>query len=69
MAIDDDAEKTPTVDTAGLVFRLKARLGYEAYGDHAGWLNFSGAKMPLWDELPEYIRGHWVAATKAIINA
>lgn len=43
-----------------------AKLGYEAYGESAGWKNFAGNPMPQWDELPPKIQEHWGRAAQAI---
>jgi hypothetical protein len=45
------------------------RVGYEAYGDKAGWKNYEGKPMPKWDEVPQHIRDKWAAAAKAIGEA
>jgi len=41
-------------------------VGYNAYGEAADWLNYSGGPMSLWNELPEHIRLKWRAAAKAM---
>lgn len=41
-----------------------AILGYQAYGDSAGWKNYQDKPMPTWDELPEAIKGHWRTAAR-----
>ncbi len=43
-----------------------ARAGYQAYGDHTGWLNHLGLPMPRWDALPEETRRAWEAAAQAV---
>jgi hypothetical protein len=45
-----------------------AKIAYQAYGDNAEWKNFMGNAMPKWEDLPEAIRGHWVAAAKALVR-
>lgn len=49
--------------------RRLARIGYEAYGDKAEWKNFSGDKMPSWDEVPEHIKEKWEAAVSAVVRS
>jgi hypothetical protein len=44
-------------------------VGYKAYGDSVGWKNYLGRPMPEWGELPEAIRGAWIAAAGAIVSA
>jgi len=44
-------------------------VGYRAYGDSVGWKNYLGRPMPEWLELPEAIRGAWIAAAGAIVSA
>lgn len=46
-----------------------ARVGYDAYGDQAGWTNHAGNAMPRWRELPQAQRKAWVAAAEAIGRA
>lgn len=38
-----------------------ARAAYEKYVAHSGGLNYLGQPCPAWDDLPEAIRGHWLA--------
>lgn len=45
-----------------------ARFGYEAYGNDAGWKSYDGRSMPEWDDLPENVKRHWVAATREICD-
>lgn len=42
------------------------KIGYDAYGEAAGWKNFRGDPMPSWDELPSHIRRYWCHAAIAI---
>lgn len=44
----------------------RAATAYRAYGDSSSWKNYQGNPIPTWDDLPEAIRTHWVAATDAI---
>jgi hypothetical protein len=43
-----------------------AAVGYQAYGEWAGWKNYQGRPMPTWDELPDPQRHAWEAAAWAI---
>lgn len=43
-----------------------AVIGYQAYGDAAGWKNYQGNPMPTWEELPEAIKSYWSAAALKI---
>lgn len=42
------------------------KLGYEAYARQTGGKTFDGRTMPVWDALPEGVRGAWRAAAQAI---
>lgn len=42
------------------------RIAYEAYGDQVGWVVFSGAPMPRWDETLDRIRAAWRAAGQKV---
>jgi len=49
------------------------RVGYEAYGETAGWKTFDGRPMPSWDELGASDTGketqrRWEVAAKAILK-
>ena len=46
-----------------------AKVGYEAYGEHAEWKAYDGKPMPRWEELPEHIRIEWAVAARAIAKA
>lgn len=46
----------------------RAAVAYRAYGDYTEWKNFAGMPMPQWDELPETIRGAWIAAIAAALT-
>jgi hypothetical protein len=48
--------------------QVQARRAYDAYGDHAGWANYRGERMPAWDDLGEAIRSHWVAAAGTLLG-
>ena len=48
LVIDDNADR--------------ARAGYGRYLDSCGGTSFNGDKLLPWDELPEKIQGHWIAA-------
>ena len=39
----------------------RARDLYATYCASSGGKNFQGHPCPAWDELPEPVRGHWVA--------
>jgi hypothetical protein len=39
-----------------------AEAGYRRYGMVTGFKNFQGNPMPLWEALPEQIKGAWIAA-------
>lgn len=57
------------MDTSNQFLTNLAKVGYEAYAASSSWKNFQGNPMPQWDELPQAIRNHWQAATKAISDA
>lgn len=42
------------------------QVAYGAYGDSTGWLNYQGAPMLAWAEMPERIREAWEAAASAV---
>lgn len=41
-----------------------AKAAYERYCADAGNLNFRGEQCPAWNDLPQAIRDHWVAAVR-----
>jgi len=45
-----------------------AKLGYESYTADSGNKNFKGDECPAWDDLPQPIRDHWLAAVKAVVR-
>lgn len=46
------------------------QVGFDAYGEHAGWKAFDDRPMPRWDEkLRPDIKEKWEVAAKAILNA
>lgn len=51
------------------VSRTAGEVGYLAYGESTGNLNFQGGEMPAWADLPERIRAAWEAAAEAVIEA
>jgi hypothetical protein len=55
------------VDSHGK-FEELAKIGYNAYGDAAGWKNHIGRPMPKWEDLPPAIRSYWQVATAAIVE-
>lgn len=48
---------------------MSGEVGYQAYGNAAGWVNYLGRPMPPWDKLPETIQRAWHAAAYAIVEA
>lgn len=42
------------------------QIGYDAYGDYAGWKNFREEPMPTWEALPHHIQDTWQAAAARI---
>lgn len=43
------------------------QIGFEAYGEHAGWTAYDGKPMPRWDEnLRPDIKEKWEVAAMAI---
>lgn len=42
-----------------------AKKLYEAYGNHANWLNYQNLPMPIWEKLPPKIQAHWEAVASA----
>lgn len=44
----------------------RARIAYTAYGRKVDFKNFQGGPMPVFDDLPERIRGAWIAAAGVI---
>jgi hypothetical protein len=46
-----------------------AQIGFNAYGDKVGWLNYEGEVMPTWETLEEPTREAWVTAAEAIVRA
>jgi len=58
------SDTTHAMDQRGL-----AAIGYEHYGNKAGWKNYLGRPMPKWEELPEPIREAWMAASQGIAEA
>lgn len=49
-------------------FLALAKIGYQAYGDKADWKNYQGFPMPTWENLPENIKGYWIAVATAITS-
>lgn len=47
---------------------MLARIAYHAYGEHTDFKNFQGNPMPLWEELPDRIRGAWRQAAASVRN-
>lgn len=72
---DDDSAPvgTPDVDTGvrlgAYTVEDLAKLGYTAYGEHTGWLNHRGERMPSWTELPEQQRQPYYTMADAIARA
>ena len=42
----------------------RAKTFYNIYGASAKNLNYQGKPMPLWDDLPQAIRDHWMAVAE-----
>lgn len=42
------------------------QIGYEAYGEDAGWKAFDGRPMPQWSDLRADIAARWEVAAAAI---
>lgn len=40
----------------------RARKGYARYVQHCGGTAVNGDALPSWENLPEKIQGHWIAA-------
>jgi hypothetical protein len=51
-----------------IAMKALAKVGYDAYGDAAGWENHIGKPMPKWEDLPEAIRAYWEVAAEAIVE-
>lgn len=41
-------------------------IAYDAYGDSRGWVVFSGAPMPKWEDQSPELRAAWSAAAEAV---
>jgi len=52
----------------GLMIDL-GEIAYNAYGDNRGWVVFSGAPMPTWEEQSPELREAWDAAAQAVAAA
>ncbi len=48
--------------------RSLGQVGYEAYGDHAGWKAYDGKPMPRWPELRPDIVEKWEVAARAVVD-
>ena len=48
-------------------FKL-AQLAYAAYGNHVGWRNFQGEKMPYFEDLSPRIQEAWQAAAEMVVK-
>ncbi len=49
--------------------RTLGQVGFEAYGDAAGWTAYDGKPMPRWDDnLRPDIKEKWEAAAKAVAD-
>lgn len=46
-----------------------AQIAYDAYGATTDHKNYQGLPMPKWEELPEKIRGAWIAAVERVKHA
>lgn len=46
-----------------------AKIAYEAYGKSSKGKNYQGKPMPEFDDLPEAIKQHWIAAMIAVVDA
>jgi len=47
------------------------RLGqaaYQAYGEQVGWRNFTGGRMPSWENLPVSTQQGWEQAALAVVR-
>ena len=57
-------ETMPAAGGVGREFTAEemAEAGYRRYGMVTGFKNFQGNPMPLWEALPEQIKGAWIAA-------
>ncbi len=42
------------------------QVGYNAYGQDAGWKTFDGRDMPQWADLTPVIKARWEVAAEAI---
>lgn len=50
------------------------QIGYEAYGETAGWTTFDGRPMPSWEQLGDSpggreTRRRWDVAAQAVLDA
>ncbi len=46
-----------------------AEIGYNAYGEKAGWKTYDFKPMPTWEKLGVIVQERWCAATDAITDA
>jgi hypothetical protein len=46
--------------------RTLGQLGYETYGEEAGWVSYGGEPMSAWTLLPEDVQNRWEVMTKAV---
>lgn len=45
--------------------KLTAEHLYNAYCEHCNWKSFNGTELPIWENVREDIKGHWIhVATK-----
>lgn len=47
---------------------LAGHFAYDEYGDFVEWKNYAGHPMPKWEDLPEKIRGAWIAASRKVMR-
>lgn len=45
------------------------QVGYEAYGERAGWKTFDGQDMPHWANARDDIKDRWRAAAEAVAES
>lgn len=45
-----------------------AERAYNAYGDHAQWLNYLGTPIPRWEALNPVVQSHWLAVATAFLE-
>lgn len=51
------------------VFERLGKVGYAAYNEHQGGVNYEGKPIPAWDENPrEDIKAAWDRASEAIAD-